>query len=593
MPLKEKKKESTPLKGICRAGALVKPRMAFTLLASALFFCVLLFCVLPISAAPAFAAPASSTFAQPALSYALSASAAPASASSASPQPSTPPASALPAFAYTAQPALSYAAQESNAVEVSRDGTQARSEGIPFAVVDFLRLNKGTNQAFGGVSYGYRFPMAGANAFAVVVTSSAVIVYLPLNIIQELSIGINNASEQAAFKELLFAIDAENSSGNILLKNQTAPYLFTTEKSIERDGYTYRFAVEIEPDWYYVCITGNVDAQGLKLPDSGGAIYTDSGLLVFAEGVIIDRAPEGLDAVWEFFGGIDYRPFWVSIRTSLTAMLFVFVLGLAAAHFSMRINERVRSVLDSIFTIPMVLPPTVCGFLLLVAFGNSPGFGRWLIDHGVVLVFSWPGAVIAAFVVAFPLMYRTARGAFESLDPNFGDAARTLGWSNSRVFFRLTMPLAWPSVAAGTVLAFARALGEFGATLFIAGNFAGRTQTMPLAIYFQWMSGRTEVAMFWVVVIILISFLVILFINWYASRTQRFRKAGADIETEPRYDGSVKYGVKDSKKHAKDSKKATKSGGKYGIDAKRTAKRTAKDGKATKKATKKDSESNP
>jgi molybdate transport system permease protein len=154
--------------------------------------------------------------------------------------------------------------------------------------------------------------------------------------------------------------------------------------------------------------------------------------------------------------------------------------------------------------------------------------GRWLIDHGISLVFSWPAAVLAAIVVSFPLMYRTARGAFEALDPSLLDAARTLGWSERRIFLRLKMPLAWPSIAAGTVLAFARAMGEFGATLFVAGNYAGVTQTMPIAIYFQWMGGHSEVATFWVFVVILISFVVILFINLYAQHTQRYRKGSAD-----------------------------------------------------------------
>jgi len=129
-------------------------------------------------------------------------------------------------------------------------------------------------------------------------------------------------------------------------------------------------------------------------------------------------------------------------------------------------------------------------------------------------------------VVGFPLLYRTARGAFENLDPTMLDAARTLGWTEKRIFAQLMLPLAWPSIAAGTVLAFARAMGEFGATLFFAGNFAGITQTIPIAIYFDWMAGDTDVAIFWVVVVILISFLVILFINLYSSRTQRYRLGG-------------------------------------------------------------------
>ena len=174
----------------------------------------------------------------------------------------------------------------------------------------------------------------------------------------------------------------------------------------------------------------------------------------------------------------------------------------------------------------------MCGFLLLLAFGNSTEFGRWLMAHGIELVFSWPAAVIAATVVSFPLMYRTARGAFEALDPNMLDAARTLGWSNLRIFLRLMVPLAWPSIAAGTVLAFARAMGEFGATLFVAGNYAGITQTMPIAIYFQWMGGNTDVALFWVVVVIIISFLVILLINVYSSHSQRYRSSGRLTRSE-------------------------------------------------------------
>ena len=146
----------------------------------------------------------------------------------------------------------------------------------------------------------------------------------------------------------------------------------------------------------------------------------------------------------------------------------------------------------------MVLPPTVCGFLLLMLFGRSTGVGQWLIAHGISIVFTWPAAVISAVVVSFPLVYRTALGAFESLDTQMLDAARTLGWSERRIFAKLMMPLGWPSIAAGTVLAFARAMGEFGCTLFFAGNYAGITQTIPIAIYFEWMGGNTSVALFWV-----------------------------------------------------------------------------------------------
>ena len=136
--------------------------------------------------------------------------------------------------------------------------------------------------------------------------------------------------------------------------------------------------------------------------------------------------------------------------------------------------------------------------------------------------------MIAAVVVAFPLMYRSARGAFENIDPLMLDAARTLGWSNRRIFFRLMMPLAWSSIAAGAVLAFARALGEFGATLFLAGNYAGITRTIPIAIYFEWMGGNVDAALFWTGVVIVFSFVVILFINLWGRRTTKYRRGSEE-----------------------------------------------------------------
>ena len=194
----------------------------------------------------------------------------------------------------------------------------------------------------------------------------------------------------------------------------------------------------------------------------------------------------------------------------------------------MRMSKRAQDIFDTLFTIPMVLPPTVCGFLLLLFLGRNTAVGQWFIDIGFPLIFSWPATVIAATVVAFPLMYRSCRGAFENLDPNMLDAARTLGWSNRRIFFKLMIPLTWSSIAAATVLAFARALGEFGATLFLAGNYVGITRTIPIAIYFEWMSGNTDVAIFWTVVILLFSFAVILFINLWGRRTTRYRQRGED-----------------------------------------------------------------
>lgn len=233
-----------------------------------------------------------------------------------------------------------------------------------------------------------------------------------------------------------------------------------------------------------------------------------------------------LGEVFALATSVDLSPLWVTLKTTLTAIVLVFILGLAAAYFSLRMPPRLQDLADSVFTVPMVLPPTVCGFLLLLFLGRNSVVGQWFIDVGFPLVFSWPATVIAATVVAFPLMYRSARGAFEGIDPNMLDAARTLGWSEPKVFFRLMMPLAWSSIAAGTVLAFARALGEFGATLFLAGNYLGVTRTIPIAIYFEWMNGNVDVALFWTVVIMAFSFAVILLINRLSRRATEYRDDG-------------------------------------------------------------------
>ena len=145
---------------------------------------------------------------------------------------------------------------------------------------------------------------------------------------------------------------------------------------------------------------------------------------------------------------------------------------------------------------------------------------------------SLAATVIAAVVVAFPLMYRSARGAFESLNPDMLDAARTLGWNEARIFFKLMLPLAWSSIAAGTMLAFARALGEFGATLFLAGNYVGITRTIPIAIYFEWMGGNTDVALFWTIVVIILSFGVIFVLNVWSKHTTRYRRKEVNNESE-------------------------------------------------------------
>jgi molybdate transport system permease protein len=164
-----------------------------------------------------------------------------------------------------------------------------------------------------------------------------------------------------------------------------------------------------------------------------------------------------------------------------------------------------KTILDAVLMLPMVLPPTVVGYGLLILFGKHGPLGQLLMFFGASVVFNWWGTVIAAVVVSFPLMYMTTRGAFEQVEANVEDAARTLGANKARIFWTITLPLAWPGVAAGLVLALARALGEFGATLMLAGNIPGKTTTIPVAIYFDIQSGDNRQALILVAVVLVIS----------------------------------------------------------------------------------------
>ena len=409
-------------------------------------------------------------------------------------------------------------ADSDTAPSVSKDADAATLTSCAFGIGEFTRYNKGTNKGVGGTSIGYRYPMQSADAFDVVTTQDCLLVYVPAGVAESLGIDIADPGFQSDFLSMYEAIDKAGSMGGQTYARLQLPAYFTSSASLVHGDYTYRFAVEVDGS-YYASIT-------LKDSDdaSDGALYSATGQLRPSDDVQVVATAEGFDAVKEFFAELDWSPLWVSLRTTGVAILVIFILGLLAAWLTLRVSNKIKGVLDTVFTIPMVLPPTVCGFLLLMLFGNQSWTGQWFIKHGIDLVFTWPAAVIACIVVGFPMMYRTVRGAFENIDANMLDAARTLGWGEGRIFLRIMMPLAWPSIAAGTVLAFARAMGEFGCTLFFAGNYAGVTQTIPIAIYFDWMGGKTDVAIFWVIVVILISFLVILFINIYSSRTQRYRK---------------------------------------------------------------------
>jgi len=176
-------------------------------------------------------------------------------------------------------------------------------------------------------------------------------------------------------------------------------------------------------------------------------------------------------------------PLFLSLRVAGVATLLAMLVGVALAWVMVRTRLPGRDLLNALTSLPLVLPPTVLGYYLLVALGQQSPLGRWLAQHGWPLVFTWQGAVVAATVVALPLVVQSAQAALASIDPHLEEVARTLGRSEPAIFLTITLPLAWRGIFAGAVLAFARALGEFGATLMVAGNIPGRTQTMPIAIY--------------------------------------------------------------------------------------------------------------
>jgi molybdate transport system permease protein len=220
----------------------------------------------------------------------------------------------------------------------------------------------------------------------------------------------------------------------------------------------------------------------------------------------------------------DLSPVWISLATSIVATAITLVIGVAAASWRERRSGTAYAIFDGIALLPLVLPPTVVGFLLLLLFGRHGPLGQLLLRIGISIVFSWPATVIAAAVVSFPLMYLTARAAIAQVDAPLLQAARTLGASEWRVFRRIVIPLAAPGLLAGTILSFARALGEFGATLMLAGDIPGRTETIPLAIYFAVEAGDMRRAIIWSVIDVTIS-LALLFALYYWARPQSAARA--------------------------------------------------------------------
>lgn len=209
---------------------------------------------------------------------------------------------------------------------------------------------------------------------------------------------------------------------------------------------------------------------------------------------------------------MEWDPLFVTLRTAVVATVFTFFMGIGLAYLVLRMR-RCRGLADAIITLPMVLPPTVAGYFLLLVFGRRSAIGSFLLQFDITLVFTWKAAVIAAVVVSLPLMYRTARGAFEQIDRDIIDAARTLGVSEWRIFWHLLLPNARHGILAGLVLSFARALGEFGATIMVAGNIPGVTQTMSTAVYAAVQANDYDLAFHWSFLIAMFSLAFVLLMN--------------------------------------------------------------------------------
>ena len=218
---------------------------------------------------------------------------------------------------------------------------------------------------------------------------------------------------------------------------------------------------------------------------------------------------------------MDFSPLWISLKTAFLATIITSIIGIFISYKMANYKGRGRGFIDGIFTLPLILPPTVIGFFLLLICGKNGFVGKIFMSFNKNIIFSWSATVIAATVVAFPMMYRTCRSAFEQIDKNMISAARTLGLSETKIFFKIAMPLAWPGIVGGLVLSFARALGEFGATLMIAGNIPGKTQTMPVAIFFAVEGGDMNKAMLWVLIIVAISFIMIFLLNYWCDTQQK------------------------------------------------------------------------
>ena len=218
---------------------------------------------------------------------------------------------------------------------------------------------------------------------------------------------------------------------------------------------------------------------------------------------------------------MDWYPLWNSLRIAAISSVVVFFSGIFCAYYAARLPRVIKGVLDVVLTLPMVLPPTVCGYFLLLIFGAKRPLGAFLAQFGIKFVMTWYGGILASVVVAFPLMYRTARGAFESFDMNLAYSGQTLGLSNTWIFWRVRMPACRQGILAGAVLAFARALGEYGATSMLIGYTPGKTATISTTVYQLWRTNDEAGAFRWVLVNLGISAVVLLAVNLLEDRQKK------------------------------------------------------------------------
>lgn len=229
-----------------------------------------------------------------------------------------------------------------------------------------------------------------------------------------------------------------------------------------------------------------------------------------------------MDEMLEILKNLDWSPLFISIKTGIVATIFSFFLGIYAARKAVKTTPGKKAIIDGILTLPMVLPPTVAGFFLLLIFSRRRPFGIFLFENfGIKVVQTWLGCIIAATVISFPLMYRNARAAMEQIDVNLIYAGRTLGMSDTEIFWKVVIPTAGPGITSGTILTFARALGEYGATSMLAGNIPGKTGTISQKIAMVIQDGDYMTAGVWVAIVMVIAFLVIFLMNLISGKKMK------------------------------------------------------------------------